>query len=148
MEGNTRSTLNLLRWIFKLNLKFRLFHGARCEPGLRRAWQLQVVLRLVTQPQVRRLLTKPLIANSGWNSTATWGSWGAWSSCSENCDRSRERDCLFEDGMVAPSSLCDGCGQDDISCSSGSIEYKDCEDGLCGGSTTEGTTTEGSIKVF
>ena len=50
--------------------------------------------------------------------------------------------------MVAPSSLCDGCGQDDISCSSGSIEYEDCEDGLCGGSTTEGTTTEGSIKVF
>merc|ERR1711872_1160340 len=45
-------------------------------------------------------------------------------------------------GMVAPSSLCDGCGQDDISCSSGSIEYEDCEDGLCGGSTTEGTTTE------
>merc|ERR1712013_285789 len=35
MEGNTRSTLNLLR----------------CEPGLRRAWQLQAVLRLVTQPQ-------------------------------------------------------------------------------------------------
>merc|ERR1719209_1440886 len=30
-----RSTLNLLR----------------CEPGLRRAWQLQVVLRLVTQPR-------------------------------------------------------------------------------------------------
>merc|ERR1719394_2332856 len=34
MEGNTRSTLNLLR----------------CEPGLRRVWQLQVVLRLGTQP--------------------------------------------------------------------------------------------------
>jgi len=84
----------------------------------------------------------PCNSTSGWNSTATWGSWGAWSSCSENCDRSRERDCLFEDGMVAPSSLCDGCRQDDISCSSGSIEYEDCEDGLCGGSTTEGTTTE------
>ena len=38
-------------------------YGARCEPGLRRAWQLQVVLRLVTQPQVRRPLTKALIAN-------------------------------------------------------------------------------------
>merc|ERR1719284_1913786 len=85
----------------------------------------------------------PCNSTSGWNSTATWGSWGAWSECSENCDKSRERDCLFEDGMVAPSSLCDGCGQDDISCSSGSIEYEDCEDGLCGGSTTEGTTTEG-----
>merc|ERR1712088_1258136 len=35
MEGNTRSALSLLR----------------CEPGLRRAWQLQVVPRLVTQPQ-------------------------------------------------------------------------------------------------
>ena len=30
------------------------FYGARCEPGLRRAWQLQVVPHLVTQPQVRR----------------------------------------------------------------------------------------------
>merc|ERR1712107_746929 len=90
----------------------------------------------------------PCNSTSGWNSTASWGSWGAWSECSENCDRSRERDCLFEDGMVAPSSLCDGCGQDDISCSSGSIEYEDCEDGLCGWPTTEGTTTEGSIKVF
>merc|ERR1711962_1091728 len=88
----------------------------------------------------------PCNSTSGWNSTATWGSWGAWSGCSENCDRSRERDCLFEDGMVAPSSLCDGCRQDDISCSSGSIEYEDCEDGLCGGSTTEGTTTEGTLR--
>merc|ERR1711962_537042 len=86
----------------------------------------------------------PCNSTSGWNSTASWGSWGAWSGRSENCDRSRERDCLFEDGMVAPSSLCDGCGQDDISCSSGSIEYQDCEDGLCGGTTTEGTTTEGT----
>jgi len=90
----------------------------------------------------------PCNSTSGWNSTATWGSWGAWSGCSENCDRSRERDCLFEDGMVAPSSLCDGCRQDDISCSSGSIEYQDCEDGLCGGSTTtEGTTTEGTTSA-
>ena len=45
-------------------LRFRLFYGARCEPGLRRVWQLQVVLRLVTQPQVRRPLTKALIPNS------------------------------------------------------------------------------------
>ena len=44
--------------------KVSTFLWARCAPGLRRAWQLQAVLRLVTQPQVRRPLTKALIASS------------------------------------------------------------------------------------
>merc|ERR1712156_1395328 len=90
--------------------------------------------------KVRTWIEESMAAAGG---AAPCNSTSGWSSRSENCDKSRERDCLFEDGMVAPSSLCDGCRQDDISCSSGSIEYQDCEDGLCGGSTTEGTTTEG-----
>ena len=86
---------------------------------------------------------------TAWNSTATWGSWGSWSECSQSAhgavlavltgciegSKRRERQCLYDDGVVAASSQCDRCETGDISCSDGSIEYERCNEGACSGST-------------
>merc|ERR1719189_3554347 len=85
----------------------------------------------------------PCNSTSAWNSTATWGSWGSWSECSQSCDdghKVRERQCLYEDGVVADSSRCNQCETGDISCLDGSIEYERCNEGSCSG-TTGGSNT-------
>ena len=99
---------------------------------------LRVVRHLVIPLQVKRFLVLNINLLSAWNSTATWGGWGSWSECSVSCDegaKSRERQCLYDDGVVASSQLCDRCQTGDISCSDGSIEYERCNEGVCSGST-------------
>ena len=102
---------------------------------------LRVVRHLVIPLKVTGFLVLSIHNNifSAWNATATWGGWGSWSECSQSCDegsKRRERQCLYEDGVVAASSqLCDRCQTDDISCSDGSIEYERCNEGVCSGST-------------
>ena len=100
---------------------------------------LLVVRPLAIPLWVKGFLEFSINLFTAWNSTATWGSWGSWSECSQSCDegsKRRERECLYDDGVVAASSQCDRCETGDISCSDGSIEYERCNEGVCSGSNT------------